>query len=48
MALIVILPVLVVAVLIALSLLATDPEAGAGGASDRSHGNRQDPHVGKW
>jgi hypothetical protein len=39
------LPILLVAVLIALFLLATDPDAG--GARDGSHGNRQDPHVGK-
>ncbi len=46
MAPLVILPILVVAVLIALLLLATDPEAGLG--RDRTDRNRQDPRVGKW
>jgi hypothetical protein len=46
MTLIVILPILVVAVLIALLLLAADPEVGGG--RDRRGRNRQDPHVGKW
>ena len=46
MASILILPILVVAVLIGLLLLASDPEAGS--SRDRTIRNRQDPHAGKW
>jgi len=43
---VVVLPILVVAVLIGLLLLASDPEAGS--SRDRTIRNRQDPPVGKW